>query len=248
MSQDEYEMFLKLFCALTICSSNFYATYLPLARQLFVEFIENHIDLYGESSITINIHNTSHVVDDIEALGPLDTFSAYKFENHLHHLKIKLKQCNRPLQQIARRIIETSYSEKVTFLKQNKKFPILKNQSMLPDGTLVFKCIEYKENAILSSSKEKEKDKWFLTFTNDIIEFEYNAKDIHKKNMIRGSALKNIKNFFEEIPFNSEFLNIFMSDREKCEPQYYELNSIKAKMYCLPYNSQWVFIPLLHTL
>lgn len=65
--------------------------------------------------------------------------------------------------------------------------------------------------------------------------------------MIRGSSLRNIKNFFEEIPFDSGFSNIFMSDGEKCEPQLFELNSIKAKMFCLPYQSEWVFVPLLHT-
>lgn len=115
VSQREYELFLKLFCAVSICSSHIYASYIPIARDLFIDFIENHIELFGEGSITMNIHNTSHVVDDVEMFGPLDTISAYKFENHLHHLKLNLKQCNQQLQQIARRIIEKSHSKKDQF-------------------------------------------------------------------------------------------------------------------------------------
>lgn len=248
VSERAYEMFLRLFSAVTICSSNAYAAYLPVARDLFVDFIEMHIELYGESSITMNIHNTSHVVDDVELFGPLDTISAYKFENHLHHIKIKLKQCNRPLQQIARRIIEVSYSEKITHSIQEKKFPILKNQVIFPDGTIAYKCIEYKPNVIFSSAKEKEKDKWILTLTNQIIEFEYVATDAQKKIMIRGSTLKNVRNFFDNIPFDSSMLNIFLSNREKFEPQNYDPQSIKAKLFCLPFKSEYVFLPLLHSL
>lgn len=75
ISEEEYTLFLKLFCAVTICSSHVYAPCLPLARQLFIDFIENHIEIYGESSITINIHNTNHVVDDVEMFGPLNTIA-----------------------------------------------------------------------------------------------------------------------------------------------------------------------------
>lgn len=249
LSQREYTMFLKLFCAVTICSSNVYVPYLTVARKLFAEFIENHIELYGEASITMNIHNLSHVVDEVETFGSLDTISAYKFENHLHHLKLKLKQCNKPLQQIARRITESSYLEKNALSKHNQNFPYLKHPVSLYDGTTVFRWIHYNENAVLSSFKENEKDKWFLTFNNEIIEFDCVLKDnVNKKHMIRGSALKNVQNFFETVPFNSKYLNLFLSDREKAEPQYYPLNSIKSKMFCLSYNSEWVFIPLLHTL
>lgn len=117
LNEQEYELFKTLFCAVTICSTEAYKRYLPVARGLFIEFIENHIDIYGENSITMNIHNTSHVVDDVENLGPLDTISAYAFENSLHHLKLRLKQCDKPLQQIARRLSELESSSKVTYLK-----------------------------------------------------------------------------------------------------------------------------------
>lgn len=86
-------MFLNLFCAVTICSTNTYAPFVPKARDLFNEFIENHINEHGEDSIVSNIHLLNHVVDDVEHFGELNTFNAYAFKNCLHHLKLNLKQC-----------------------------------------------------------------------------------------------------------------------------------------------------------
>lgn len=238
LRQNDYEMFLNLFCAVTICSSKSYAEYLPLAQQLFIDFIKNHILIFGEASITINIHNTSHVVDEVEMYGPIDTISAYPFENHLHHMKRKLKQCDKPLQQIARRITESFQSEKFILSNDDSMFPVLKYPFTLDNDTLCYRFIEYKRKVYLSSRYQNQKDKWFLTFDNEIVEFCHILKNPHEESIIVGTALKNVNNFFEK-PFKSE----------KAEPKKYRLNSVKAKMFCIHLNdSQLVFIPLLHSL
>lgn len=245
----EYEMFLKLHCAVTICSTNIYAPYLPLARKLFIDFIEDHIQLYGEGSITSNIHNLSHVVDDVEHFGALNTISTYDFENALHHLKLRLKQCNRPLEQIARRIAEISIV-KAHNEHEDNEFPQLKHQFYLSEHPelICFRYLKYKPNAMLSSAIGNIKNKWFLTFENYIVEFHYVFRDINvNKHLIRGTALRRTESFFQK-PFESKYLNIFLSDGEQCEPQHYELSAIKAKLFSLPYANKWVFIPLLHTL
>lgn len=246
LNQDEYELFLKLHCAITICTVNIYRAFLPVARKLFNDFIEKHITLYGEGSITINIHNLSHVVDEVENFGPLHTISAYEFENALHHIKLRLKQCNRPLQQIARRIGEMTIPKENALLKQNE-FPKLKDQCYDNVDLVHFYSIEYKPNVMLSS-KDNMKNKYFLSCANEIVEFHYVVRDVNeKKNLIWGSPLKNIDNFHQQ-PFDSKYLNTFVSDGEKSVPQYYELNSIKAKMFSLSYQNKFVFIPLLHTM
>lgn len=249
LSQDEYAMFLKLFCAVTICSANLYSKYLPLARTLFIKFIVDHISIFGEGSVTSNIHNISHVVDDVEHFGQLSTISAYEFENCLHHIKLQLKQCRRPLEQIARRIAETALSDANAY-KMNEIFPQLKHSFTLFDNSavLAFRHITFDSNAVLSSVKENIKDKWFLTHDNSIVEFDYVVRDeTREKFMIWGSALIKTESFFQS-PFNSNYLNIFMSDGKKSEPQYYEMSVIKAKMFSLGYQTKLVFIPLLHTL
>lgn len=248
LTQREYEMFLNLYCAVTICSTKAYQPYLPLARDLFIDFIEDHIDIHGEISITMNIHNTSHVVDDVETFGPLDTISAYPFENALHHLKLKLKQCNYPLQQIARRILESVSSLKVAALKPDNFSPKVDHAFTNSEHNLAFKQVKYKPNSIISSHTANGKDKWFLTHDNAIVKFQFVVKR-NDKFIICGSTVKNTQNFFQK-PFDSKNLNIFLSDGEvnAAESHYFELTTIKAKMFCLPYEKQWVFVPLLHSL
>lgn len=241
----DYELFKTLFAAVTICTTNAYKSYLPLARHLFNDFIEKHIEIYGENSITINIHNTSHVVDDVQHLGWLETISAYPFENCLQQIKLKLKKCDKPLQQIARRTLEVDGTINVN-LNPTIFAPKLDRSFVVFEHSLAYQQVEFKQNAVLSSFKGNAKDKWFITHRNEIVEFHFIVKrngnyDIH------GSALKNTQNFFEN-PFDSRRLNIFLSDGELNNYKYFKLNEIKAKMFCMPYGNMWVFVPLLHTL
>lgn len=243
LSEKEYELFLWLFCAVTICSTQSYKTCLPKARDLLMEFNERHIEVYGEHSMTNNIHLLSHLVDDVEHLGDLSTLSAYPFENALHSIKLLIKPGDHPLQQIARRLHELAVCEKYDFTEEDK-FPKLSEQAFLPDGTFKFKKIEYKKKVSLSSLNGK--DCWFLDNENSIIQFDC---VIVSENgfMIRGSSLKNTEDFFTE-PFCSRYLNIFASNLEKNEPKLYEIKNIKAKLFNVPYHQKRVFIPLVHSL
>lgn len=225
-------MFLKLFCAVIICSSSVYRTYLPLARQLFIDFIENHIEIHGESSITINIHNLSHVVDDVEMFGPLYTISAYEFENCLYQIKLKRKQCSKPLQQVACRVSEVAAALENTGFELKEKFPQLDYPFQLPENHLAYRLMKYKPGVTLSSAHRNKKDNWFLTSNNRIVEFHFITED-RGRLKIRGSALKKMYNFFQQ-PFDSKRLNIFLSDGEKHNAEYFDINTIKAKMFCLP--------------
>lgn len=97
-----YEHFLLLFCSVTICSSRRYFKLLPLAREMLNQFIELFKDdIYSEDYITSNVHNLTHLVDDVERFGELEPFSAYPFENALGKMKRILRSGNRPLAQVA---------------------------------------------------------------------------------------------------------------------------------------------------
>lgn len=76
LSADEYELFSNLFCATTICTTKAYQQYVPVVRNLLVEFNEMHISLYGDHSMTSNLHLLSHMIDDVEYLGDLSTMSS----------------------------------------------------------------------------------------------------------------------------------------------------------------------------
>lgn len=246
LSQDEYDLFLHLFCAVTICSAQSYTQYLPVARNLLNEFNELHINVYGEHSMTNNLHLLSHVVDDVEFLGDLSTISSYPFENALHLIKMRLKQCDRPLQQIARRVHEVSVSNLNKPWNIIKTFPIVSHQISSPHNGMIFQRIEYKQNVVLSSTNENQKDRWFITKQNQIVYFHH-VFLTENGYIIRGSSLRRIEDFFLH-PFHSRYINIFSSNGEKNEPTTFLIDDIKAKFFCMSHKNEFVFIPLLHSL
>lgn len=223
---DQYELFLKLVCAVSICSSKTYSPFLPLARTLFIEYINGYIDIYGIESVTSNIHYLSHIVDDVELFGDLSTLSAYNFENALHSIKLLLKQCNRPLEQLARRVGERSLLEFSSF--SNKvHIPQLTQQIMndcMPE--IRFNQIEYKANIIL---RNNVKDQWILLDDNNVLCFDF-AISRGNEYFICGRKLNETENFFTR-PFDSKHLNIHLSDGQFSSPPLCSDRKDKSKAF-----------------
>lgn len=115
-----YNNFLTLNIVMTILSSKMYcknAQFINYARKLLSHFVTSFKSLYGSHNISYNVHGLLHLVDDVEQFGPLDYFSAYKFENYLGKLKKKIRKDDKPLQQIARRYTEIENNLKIDCLK-----------------------------------------------------------------------------------------------------------------------------------
>lgn len=54
---------------------------LQKARSCIRSFVEKFPDLYGQRYMTSNLHNLTHLVDDVENLGPVWNFDAFAFES-----------------------------------------------------------------------------------------------------------------------------------------------------------------------
>lgn len=261
LRQDEYEHFLKFYCAVTICSSDIYRKHvmrrneniLSLSQCLFNDYIEQYIEIYGSHSISSNVHNLAHVTDDVIRFGNLNNISTYPYENRLGMLKNKLKKCNKPLEQIARRIAEIKLiieSESCSASKiSNGSFPKLKDPQLSVGSNLnSFSTIIFENNYRLSTKKFG--DKWFLikdTAGTSIIEMTRVSRTQSSRILVFGKAILEKRNFFEN-PFSSSNINIYISNGKKNEELSYPLEVIACKMVCLTYQREFIFIPLVHTL
>lgn len=247
---EEYEHFLHLFCAVTLCSHNEYLQNIEIAEELFNEYIENYINLYGIDAIGSNVHNLSHIVNDVRRFGNLSNIETYMYENTLFSLKLRLRNCNRPLEQISRRIeelnldfrnpIDINYEQNNITFTPDVKYPF-KNDNT---NHLFYSYISLGTDSFLCSRKWG--DKWFLTKDDNIVEFLFSVKQ-NEKYFLNGLPLKNKTNFFVT-PFSSHIINIYLADSDKLEARYYSIEDVKAKMVCLSYKNQFVLLPLLHTL
>lgn len=62
--------------------------------------------LYGKSFVSYNAHGLVHLVQDVRRFGPLDSFSAFPYENNIPVIEQLIHSHNRPLQQFVLRFQE----------------------------------------------------------------------------------------------------------------------------------------------
>ena len=62
--------------------------------------------IYGQQFLSYNVHSLLHLVADVEVLGPLDTFSAFCYENNMPEMRKCLRKPGLKLPQVYKRISE----------------------------------------------------------------------------------------------------------------------------------------------
>lgn len=269
-----FNHFLLLFCAITICSNeNHLRVHIDIADECIKHYIKGYKQLYGDQHITSNVHNLSHLIDDVKRFGTLDSFSAYPFESMLGKIKRMIKTGSLPLSQIAKRLIEQN-----TYLSSQKKDlssvseiefkPKFKKMVQIHDVEVLAKqkIINLAKNNKLDiySKIELEKftidcsnddDKWILTKKNEIVNIHCVFVMIDNKFYLCGKKLKNICDIFN-LPFPSSHLFMFESKNSNNFGDYgiFTIEEIRAKMFKLKtisldsgnINSD-LFIPIVHT-
>lgn len=247
LTEEEYEHFKLLICAIIFCSSKAYASIIDrsvLVDTLLSEYFEGYIEIYGEHTITSNVHNISHILDDVRRFGNLNTISTYPFENCLQLIKKRLRSMNNPLQQIERRFAEISNiveSKQVQFQEEKNranelKFPFKNNATK-------YQSVMFEDFRL---STRKFGDKFFLDKYNRIIKLSHAVK-IDGKIVLHGWEIENKRDFFAT-PFDSSKINIYVSDGKETHEITCHIEDLKCKLVCLSFKNEYVFQPLLHTL
>lgn len=106
LRKNVYTNFLILHVIIRILSSQDLNEYLSYAQDLILFFIKTFIKIYGIENMSHNVHSFVYLVNDVKKFGPLDNFSAFKFENYMRILKRFIRKADKPLQQVVRRYFE----------------------------------------------------------------------------------------------------------------------------------------------
>lgn len=96
LKKNLYIHFMTLHVIIRILSSEDLCEHLNYAQYLICFFIKTFIKLYGVQNVSHNVHSLIHLVDDVKRFGPLDNFSAFKFENYMQTLKKYLRKAEKP--------------------------------------------------------------------------------------------------------------------------------------------------------
>lgn len=156
LPDDKYYHFLSLSIAIRIlCSEEFHKTLNDYARSLLIYYVENYGKLYGAEHVTWNIHNLIHLCDIALRLGPLDKYSAFKYENYLQKVKKKVKTSGKELQQLVNRLTEETELQKSLPMRKHTEtnYPIITFTGEQEMGKQIIKSLEYKE--FLLNKKKK---------------------------------------------------------------------------------------------
>lgn len=265
LTYEHYQHFLTLFCAITICESRVYHHLLPLARELLKHYVENFRFIYGEAYMTSNVHNLLHLVDDVEYLGELQTFTAYPFENMLGIIKRLIRSGYCTLNQVAKRLLEFAVvaepidedeltpdfpaQERIILSKQNSGENVPRRFKTSPNKELLFYFRVDFSSFSLSTDKV---NMWFLTTEEEVVYLKNIISVDKNKTLLYGVVVEEKRDFFD-LPIGSSVLNIFAADHdfsnENIEGKLFDTAKIKCKLVRLERSSSAsVFIPMLHTL
>lgn len=69
-------------------------------------FVENFPIIFGENSVSYNVHSLLHLKKTVAQVGDPIAGSAYAFENYLQTLKRHIRKPTKILEQIYRKIME----------------------------------------------------------------------------------------------------------------------------------------------
>lgn len=121
LSEEAYTHFLKLSMAYRLLSSKATTgTNIDVAEELLKEFVQDWTKFYRKEFLRFNVHSLLHLAADVRLHGPIDTFSAYKFEDKIRQLRRMIKSNNRVPAQLFNRIKERQNIDYKPTTRKNK--------------------------------------------------------------------------------------------------------------------------------
>lgn len=216
-----YDNFLKYFVSYRLLLGEG-ETVLPencnLAETLLGEFTCNFREMFGE--LSFNFHSLLHLADMVRFHGPLNRYSAYKFENWYQLLRKWIRKPNDLFKQVHTRWFQ------LRGMVQRKSLKRKTFNSLVLNSSIKNNCIMTNDDEIMLITKKIE--------TLNGITFMV-KKFTHRES------------FFSS-PVNSSELNIFLvCESSLVTTTPINLNQIKRKMFRVPYENSFVVIPILHS-
>ena len=170
-----YKHFCLLHFAIYVFISPSYEHVYENAQFCIQQFVLQLKGLFGSSSCTFNSHSILHLYDFVKELGPLDNFSAFKFENYLQLLKRRIKSGSFVVQQTINSMVDIRAMYRdctVNPLYVSSMYPnncaIVNNNSRLVP--ILVSSVNESNNLLLSGIE--------LNFVDDIYDYPYPSRNL----------------------------------------------------------------------
>ncbi|XP_043269840.1 uncharacterized protein [Venturia canescens] len=241
LSDELYKHFLILHTVMRIVTSaNPTKEQLLYARLSLRTFVIQSERLYGTTFLSYNVHGLLHLVDDVETLGPVDSYSAFPYENNM---RIFNNYCRKPhltLQQIANRHAEETNWMPVRQPKRNDNFKLMHEHTKGPVPTTAtgriakqyhrIKCPEF-------TLRTKCNDSCCILRDSTIC-IIYNVLKIGQEIKLVVKKFNAVEDFFN-IAMPSSLVGYYKCSRLQEQYSLIRLNDVRDKGFLMP-----IWLPL----
>lgn len=201
-----YNNFLKLHAAIRIlCHPKMYLSKNGFADNLVTAFVQEFILLYGEAFCVYNFHLITHLPKECLTHGPLDSFSAFPFENYLQIMLNYLKPAPKPLEQFRNRLGEHLFYGNLEKADKTRKV----------NG--VFKCITTCNNVTISTYGSNR----YVSYNQQLFKVRSICKE-ENRYILECFKFENLCAFYVE-PTNSKSIGIYCSQFETLNAEIVKL-------------------------
>lgn len=238
-----YNHFLVLMTAVRwLSASGTYLENLTGAQTLIELFVAQYPDIYDPTELAYNIHGLLHITEDVSKFGPLYSYSAYRYENHMRVIRKMIRKPNQIIQQLHKRSSEieelNKIPEEVGFVGRPRPF----DNDRFPECHTSYKGFRFdafvlnnniNDNACMLSNGISVEVQGFGNYNGDQVIF--------------ARPYVNIRNFFTYPVVSSDGLGILQVDRPiDFEYSVYSVTLVSYKYVKLPYHRSLILIPMLH--
>lgn len=217
LPEKQYKHFLLFSIVLRILGAGIYGDDLgDIANILIRTFTDGYEKLYGIEELVYNVHSLQHMVSEVVSQSrKLDDISCFDFENYLGQMKKLLRQPNKPLQQVVRRIGE----------KQN-------NIKLLTFPS---------KNLIHNINPHNQKDCYIILKQKKVMK----VTSVNLESMMYQGHVFSTTNCFFKSPLYSDRINIFKVSNLGTYKFTVSFNEVFSKCMVIPYENVHVALPIL---
>lgn len=225
ISSKLYKQFVTLHIAIRLLSDpRRYKENVKAARELIKDFVDKFDETFGKNNFTFNTHCLLHLPDYVDLYGPLYSFSAYKYENHMRLIKRLLRRKNGHIQQFFNRVEEMRLADELYGDEESRNESNF-DEFIFKGNTLNDSCCMLEPGLpfIITS--------WF---------------DQNGVRMIRVYRFKQCEDFYDDPLPSMANMGIILATNLSTIEEEFPASSIQHKFFRLPHEDGYVLVPLLH--
>ena len=240
-----------------------------ICTTLLKYFFTKGVELFSKTFAVSNVHGVIHIPQDYRRFGPLDSFSAFKYESFLGRLKSLVTAAFQPMTQVINKypslLLNIGKNRATNHIEEFNEIPELRlpeqkkknkqnDDDDLDDQYRYYKEMKFKNFTVRT---DLEGDRYVVMGTGSYVRVEKILQNMYTDEIfITGKTFSERRPLFsirEPLYFNSEDVGISVCANLSSQTHTYKLSQLNEKCFALPLypekesnNEEWVRIRFLH--